>query len=110
MPTGATSAARRHRRYYTALLRLASPDDRTVGLAVPEDFWGLGARLLASLPQRVGAGLLVEAERERPSPTCRAVPFRVVRCEGLPGGGFLVDGLFSRPLSAGELRELARHS
>jgi hypothetical protein len=45
-------------------------------------------------------------EREGGGAAAVAARLRIVRCEPQPEGGFLLDGLFPRRVSAGELNAL----
>jgi hypothetical protein len=83
------------------LYRLASPAGRTLGFAVAEEVSPLGASLLASCRLPEGVGLLVECDRVGAAAV--GARLRVVRCEPLPEGGFRLDGLFPRRISAAEL-------
>jgi hypothetical protein len=90
----------------SCLLRVMSPEGRTLGLAFPERVSPRGARLTASGPQPFGAALLVARDGPAP-PAAGAVPLRVVWSEELPDGGFLLLGVFARRLTAGELASLS---
>jgi len=104
-----TTERRAHRRQGAArpcLAFILGPGERPLGLAVPEDVSAGGVRLLAS--RRFAAGESLALVPQFPHPLeGRAFPFRVARCEALPGGGYSLAGPFLKALAREEVRALA---
>jgi hypothetical protein len=91
---------------------MASPDGRTVGLAVPENISVDGARLLASTAVPPGSALLLESDCHLSEAVVGLddgppLTFQVGRCASLEGGGHLLAGTFGRRLTGEELAGLA---
>jgi hypothetical protein len=84
------------------LIRAVTPDGQAVSLAVAEGVSAGGALLLASDPGEPGEVLVFD-----PSWQGRRLNFRVLSCEELAEGGYLLAGTFVPPLSGLEARALA---
>jgi hypothetical protein len=84
------------------LIRVVMSDGQAVSLAVAEGVSAGGALLLASDPGEPGEVLVLH-----PSWQGRRLPFRVLICEELADGGYLLAGTFVPPLSGEEVRGLA---
>jgi hypothetical protein len=86
---------------------LLSEAGAPIGTATPQDVSATGIRLTASCPGQDGALLTLAPQLPHPLAGQR-LSFRVARCQALPEGGYLLAGVFLRPLTDAEVRGLAQ--
>ena len=87
-------------------LSVHAPDGKHLGIASLEEVSAGGARLLAGRPWPPGERLALEPGPPHPL-AGRRLPFRVTRCEAVPGDGHRVAASFPAALPDEDVHALA---